>query len=183
MKTTRSEELRVALEAAQRDLTAARDAIGEAVADSNESAASEHRSEIARLERLQGELSVARTIALRRERAAADAEREAQRRVAEREANKNRKARVAAAKKVDAALATLAKAYREYLNTAPGGRPEDANRLARRSRHAIAAATFTTAPEYADAMEPHRRPPRQHWQSLAASVEGSVGEFAEAEPA
>ncbi|MCK6570166.1 hypothetical protein L6V77_03545 [Myxococcota bacterium] len=181
--TPRSEELRAALEAAQHDLSAARDAIGEAVADSNESAAAELRGEVARLERLQGELTAARSIALRREREAADAERDAQRRVAEREANKNRKVRIAAAKKVDAALAALGKAYAEYLRTAPGGRPEDANRLARRSRHAIAAATFTAAPEFADAMEPRRRPSRGHWQPLTRAVEGSVGEFAvEAEP-
>jgi hypothetical protein len=174
----RSEELRAALEAAQRDLSTAREAIGEAVADRDEAAASELRTEVARLERLQGELTAARTIALRREREAAEAEREAQRRAAEREANKNRAKRVAAAEKVDRALVQLAKVYRDYLATAPGGRPEDANRLARRSRHAIAAATFSAAPEFAEAMEPHRRPPRQHWQSLARSVEGSVGEFA-----
>jgi DNA repair exonuclease SbcCD ATPase subunit len=181
-KTLRSEELRAALEAAQRDLSTARDAIGEAIADSNEDAASELRSEVARLERLQGELNAARSIALRREREAEQAEREAQRRAAEREANKNRAKRIAAAKKVDAALATLAKAYSDYLATAPGGRPEDRNRLARRSQHAIAAATFTAAPEFAEAMEPHRRPPRMHWQPLAKSVEGTIGEFAEVEP-
>lgn len=181
--TPRSEELRVALEAAQRDLTTARDAIGEAVADRDEAAASELRAEVARLERLQGELSAARTIALRREAEAQAAEREAQRRVAEREANRARKARIAAAKKVDAALVALGKAYSDYLATAPGGRPEDRNRLARRTRHAIAAATFTAAPAFADAMEPHRRPPRQHWQSLARAVEASVVEFpVEAEP-
>jgi Ribonuclease G/E len=174
----RSEELRAALEAAQRDLSTAREAIGEAVADRDEAATSELRAEVARLERLQGELTAARTIALRREAEAQAAEREAQRRAAEREANKNRAKRVAAAEKVDRALAQLAKVYREYLSTAPGGSAADANRLARRSRHAIAAATFAAAPEYAEAMEPHRRPPRQHWQSLARSVEGSLGEFA-----
>lgn len=181
--TPRSEELRIALEAAQRDLSAARDAIGEAVADRDEAAASELRAEVARLERLQGELTAARTIALRREREAAAKEAAKRRAEEEREANKNRAKRVAAAKKVDAALSALGRAYTDYLATAPGGRPEDRNRLARRSHHAIAAATFHIAPEFASAMEPHRRPPRQHWQPLTKSVEGTIGEFAvEAEP-
>lgn len=127
-------------------------------------------------------------IAESRARQAAEAEREAQRRAAEKEANKRRKAQIAAAEKVDAALAQLAKCFKNYLATAPGGRPEDRNRLARRTRHAITAATFHAAPEFADAMEPHRRPSRGHWQPLAKSVEGTIGEFAvdpepEAEPA
>jgi len=187
-KAPRSEELRAALEGAQRDLAAARDAIGEAVADGNDSAASELRTEVARLERLQGELTAARSIALRREREAQAAEAERARKEHEKAQNKNRAKRIAAAKKVDAALAALGKAYTEYLATAPGGRPEDRNRLARRSHHAIAAATFHIAPEFADAMEPHRRPSRGHWQPLTKSVEGTIGEFAvetepEAEPA
>ena len=186
--TSRAAEIRAHLESAERDAAEARERLGLAIADADERAAKAAREDVARAERLADELRAALPIAESRARQAAEAEREAQRRIAEREANKNRAKRVAAAKKVDAALAALGKAYTEYLRTAPGGRPEDANRLARRSRHAIAAATFTAAPEFAEAMEPHRRPPRQHWQSLARSVEGSVGEFAvepepEAEPA
>jgi hypothetical protein len=30
-------------------------------------------------------------------------------------------------------------------------------------------------------MDPHRRPPRQHWHPLARAVEGTVGEFPEVE--
>lgn len=181
--TSRAAELRAALQSAEHEAAEARARLGIAVADADERAAKAAREDAARAERLADELRAALPIAESRARQAAEAEREAQRRVAEREANKNRKARVAAAKRVDEALRKLGAAYTEYLRTAPGGRPEDANRLARRSRHAIAAATFTAAPEFADAMEPHRRPPRQHWQSLARSVEGSVGEFAvEPEP-
>ena len=172
----RSEELRAALEAAQRDLSAARDAIGEAVADRDEAAASELRTEVARLERLQGELTAARSIALRREREAAEAEREAQRRVAEREANKNRKARIAAAKKVDAALAALAKVYREYLSVGRCGRPEDMSRAARRGRSALASAMHHACPEIADALEV-RRIPSMHRQSLEAA-QSFITEFA-----
>lgn len=186
--TSRAAEIRASLESAEADARHARERLGVAIADADERAAKAAREDVAQAERLADELRAALPIAESRARQAADAEREAQRRAAEREANKNRKARIAAAKKVDAALATLAKVYREYLSTAPGGRSEDANRLARRSRHAIAAATFSAAPEYAEAMEPHRRPPRQHWQPLARAVEASVGEFAvdaepEAEPA
>lgn len=182
---SRAAEIREELTRAERDAAEARDRLGIAIADADEKSAKAAREDAARAERLADELRAALPIAESRARQAAEAEREAQRRVAEREANKNRKARIAAAKRVDEALRKLGAAYTEYLRTAPGGRPEDANRLARRSRHAIAAATFTAAPEFADAMEPHRRPPRQHWQSLVRAVEGSVGEFAEpeAEPA
>lgn len=185
---TRAAEIRDELTRAERDAAEARARLGTSIADADERAAKAAREDVARAERLADELRAALPIAESRARQAAAAEAEAQRRAAEREANKNRAKRVAAAKKVDAALAALGKAYTEYLRTAPGGRPEDANRLARRSRHAIAAATFTAAPEFADAMEPHRRPPRQHWQPLARSVEGSVGAFPvepepEAEPA
>ena len=185
---SRAAEIRVSLESAEHAAADARERLGVAIVAADERAAKAAREDVARSERLADELRAALPIAESRARQAADAERDAQRRAAEREANKNRKARVAAAKRVDEALRKLGAAYTEYLRTAPGGRPEDANRLARRSRHAIAAATFTAAPEFAEAMEPHRRPPRQHWQSLARSVEGSVGEFpvepeAEAEPA
>ena len=78
---------------------------------------------------------------------------------------------------VDAALRALGKAFSNYLATAPGGRPEDRNRLARRSAHAIAAATFAASQEFAEAAELTRRPPRGHWKPLAKAVEGTIGEF------
>jgi hypothetical protein len=181
--TSRAAEIRASLESAERDAASARERLGIAIADSNDRAAKTAREDAARAERLADELRAALPIAESRAHHAAEAEREAQRRAQEREANKNRKARIAAAKKVDDALTQLGRAFSNYLATAPGGRPEDRNRLARRSRHAIAAATFAAAPEFADAMEPHRRPSRGHWQPLAKSAEGTIGEFAvEAEP-
>lgn len=180
--TSRADEIRAELTRAESDVTAARERLGIAIADADERAAKAAREDAARAERLADELRAALPIAESRARQAAEAEREAQRRAAEREANKNRKARLAAARKVDAALVALGKAYSDYLATAPGGRPEDANRLARRSRHSIAAATFHAAPEFADAMEPRRRPSRMHWQALTRAVEGTVGEFPEVEP-
>jgi len=179
---SRAAEIRASLESAERDATEARERLGIAVADADERAAKAAREDVARADRLADELRAALPIAESRARQAAEAEREAQRRVAEREANKNRKARVAAAKKVDAALAALGRAYTDYLATAPGGRPEDRNRLARRSRWAIVSAIFHGAPEIGGAIE-LRRTPQGHRQSLAKSVEGTIGEFAvEAEP-
>ncbi len=174
---SRAGELRAALSQAESDLAAARERLGTAIADGADSTAVDARAEVAQLERLHAELASALPIAERRAREAVEAEHQARRRTAEREANKNRKARIAAARKVDAALRTLGRAYDEYIATAPGGKPEDAARLARRSRHAVAAATFAAAPGFANAIEPHRRPPRMHWQALANAVEGTVGEF------
>jgi len=180
--TSRSEELRAALEAASADLSTARAALGEAVADGDAKATTEARSDVARLERLVSELEAARPIALRREREAADKQGAQRRAEQAREANKNRKARVAAARKVDAALLALGKAYADYLGTAPGGRPEDANRLARRSRSALAAATLHAAPDFAEALDV-RRVPTMHRQGLEAA-QSHITEFkVEAEPA
>jgi hypothetical protein len=174
-------ELRAALSQAEADRADARERLGIAVADDDTEAAAEAREDAARAERIADELRSALPVAERRAREAAQAEAQRQQRMREKAANTARKQRVAAAKKVDAALRTLGKAYTEYLATGTGGRPEDANRLARRSRHAIAAATFLAAPEFAAAMDPHRRPPRQHWHPLARAVEGTVGEFPEDE--
>lgn len=180
---TRSQELTDALATVERELKAARAALGLAVADDNISGAKQARAEVERLEKIETELRSAIPICRQREEAARRAAEEKAQRERERQANAARKARVAAAKKVDAALRSLGKAYTEYLATSTGGRPQDANRLARRSRHAIAAATFHAAPEFAAAMDPHRRPPRMHWHPLACAVEGTVGEFAEVEDA
>ncbi|HKX46982.1 MAG TPA: hypothetical protein VJP77_09795 [Planctomycetota bacterium] len=180
--TSRAAEIRASLESAERDARDARERLGIAIADADERAAKAAREDVAQAERLADELRAALPIAESRARQAAEAEREAQRRAAEREANKNRKARIAAAKRVDAALAALGKAYTEYLSTAPGGRSEDRNRLARRGRAAIASAMILACPELADALEV-RRIPSMHRHSLTRAVEGTIGEFAvEAEP-
>ncbi len=175
--TDRATELRTELSRAEADLAAARERLGIAVADGDKSAAANAREDAATAERLASELRSALPVAERRAREAAQAEAQRAQKAREKAANAARKARISAARRVDAALRDLGKAFEAYLATAPGGRPEDANRLARRSRHAIAAAAFYAAPEFADAIEPHRRPPRQHWQPLAQAVEGTVGEF------
>lgn len=179
-KTTRSEELRQAIQAATVELDDARTRLGSAVADSDEAQAEAARADVARLERLLSELNAARPIALRREEAARREAQEKAQREREREANKARKARVAAAAKVDKALAALGRTYREYLATAPGGRPDDAHRLSRRSRQAIAAALAHHAPELArELIEPAHRPPQMHRRPLTSAVEGAVHEFPE----
>ncbi|NUP95926.1 MAG: hypothetical protein HUU28_07160 [Planctomycetaceae bacterium] len=182
--TSRAAEIRASLQSTNADLAPARERLGVAIADGDESAAKSARAEIARLERLHTELSAALPIAERRVREAQAVEQEEQRRITEREANKNRKARVAAAKKVDAALATLAKVYREYLSVGRFGRPEDMSRAARRGRSALASAMHHACPEIADALEV-RRIPSMHRQSLEAA-QSFITEFAvepEAEPA
>ena len=179
--TSRAAEIRASLESAERDAAEARERLGVAIADADERAAKSAREDVARAERLAGELRAALPIAESRARQAAEAEREAQRRAAEREANKNRKARIAAAKKVDAALAALAKVYRDYLSVGRCGRPEDMSRAARRGRSALASAMHHACPEIADALEV-RRIPSMHRQSLEAA-QSFITEFAvEAEP-
>ncbi|MBI1382575.1 MAG: hypothetical protein GC161_15975 [Planctomycetaceae bacterium] len=174
-------ELRAALSQAEADLADARERLGVSVADGDEAQAEAARVDAASAERLAVELRSALPVAERRAREAAQAEAHRQQKVREKAANAARQQRVAAAKKVDAALRALGRAYIEYLNTEAGGRPDDRNRLVRRSRHAIAAAAFHAAPEFAAAMDPHRRPPRMHWHPLSHAVEGTVGEFAEVE--
>lgn len=173
----RAAELRAALDTTSSDLTAARTSLGEAIADGDDSAATEARSEVARLERFHGELSAALPVAERRAREAAQVEAQRQQKVREKAANAARKQRLAAAKKVDAALRSLGRAFDAYVSTEVGGAAGDAGRAARRARHAIAAATFHAAPGYADAIEPKRRPMRAHHEPLADAVEKTVTEF------
>jgi hypothetical protein len=183
-KTDRAAELRAELTRVQADLIAARKRLGISIADGDERAAKSAREDVARCERLADELRSAIPVAEARVAREAQAEAERARKASEKAANEQRAKRIAAAKRVDEALRKLGAAYTEYLATAPGGRPEDRNRLARRSRHAIAAATFTAAPEFANAMEPRYRPlSRLHWASLTSAVEKTIGEYAvEPEP-
>jgi len=177
----RAAELRSALQDTARALDAARSALGEAIADGDDARAADARESVARLERLLGEFDAALPVAERRAREAAQAEAQRQQRVREKQANAQRKARVAAAKKVDAALRALGRAYTEYQATETGGGTGDAGRLARRNRHAVSAALFHHAPELAAVIEPRRRPMREHYAPLADVVGKTVREFAEVE--
>lgn len=173
-------ELRAALSQAEADLAAARERLGVAVADDDEAQAEAARADAARAERIADELRSALPVAERRAREAAQVEAQRQQRVRERQANAARKQRVAAAKRVDKALAVLGRTYRDYIATAPGGRPDDAHRLSRRSRQAIAAALAHHAPELArELIEPAHRPPQMHRRPLASAVEGAIHEYPE----
>ncbi|MBI1382633.1 MAG: hypothetical protein GC161_16270 [Planctomycetaceae bacterium] len=178
---TRSAELTDALAAATAELTAAQSRLGEAVADDNIHAAKAARAEVERMEKVASELRAALPICRKREAEQAQAERERQRRAAEKAANKARAARVAAAKRVDKILADLGKAYRDYLRTDAGGDGTSANLLARRQRHAASAALFHHAPELALVIEPRRRPMRAHYEPLADSVGKTVRSYPEDE--
>ncbi len=180
MNTTKTQdraaELREELTRAQADLADARERLGVAIADADSAAAKSARADVARAERLADELRSAIPVAAARARKAAEAEAQRAQKAREKAANEARRARVAAARNVDAALFALGKAYRDYLNTAPGGRPEDRNRLARRGRAAIASAMIHACPEVADALEV-RRIPSMHRQSLEAA-QSCITEFA-----
>lgn len=173
--TDRAAELREELTRAESDCAAARRALGEAIADADSARAKSARSEVARCERLADELRSAIPVAEARAAKAAQAEAQRARKASEKAANEARRARVAAARNVDAALFALGQAYRDYLNTAPGGRPEDRNRLARRGRTAVASAMIHACPELADALEV-RRIPSMHRQSLEAA-QSCITEF------
>lgn len=176
-KPSRSEELTQALATVEAELACSSSSLGEAVADDDAEAAQAARTDVERLEKTADELRAAIPICRQREAVQRQAEAEKARRATEREANKNRKQRLAAAKKVDAALRSLGRAFSDYLAIAPGGTADDANRLARRSRQAIAAATFHAAPDFANAIEPRRRPMKGHHQPLADAVDGTVRSF------
>lgn len=175
-KTDRAAELRTALSQSELDLASARERLGVAIADGDSKAAANAREDVSRAERVASELRSALPIAERRAREAQAAEAERQQKAREKAANVARKARIVAAKRVDAALLSLGKAYQDYLATATGGTPEDASRAARRSRSAIAAATLAHAPEFAIALDV-RRVPAMHRQSLEAAQ--SITEFPE----
>lgn len=186
--TSRAAELRDELTRAQSDLADARERLGVAIADGNDSAAKSARAEVARCERLADELRSAIPVADARAAKAAQAEAQRAQAAREKAANEDRRRRISAARAVDAALLSLGKAYATYCSTASGGRPEDANRLARRHRSALASAMHNSCPALADALEV-RRIPSMHRQSLEAA-QSCITEFtvepeaeAEAEPA
>lgn len=172
----RATELRTTLTTAEADLAEARSALGNAIADDDAAATATARSEVARLEKLVGELRSALPVAEQRVRDAADREADRQRREQKRALNKARKARLAAARKVDKALAALGRAYDEYAALPTGGTQANAQRVARRSKWSLAAAIFRAAPSLASRLGVERMP-RHHWRSLADSEGSLISEF------
>lgn len=172
----RAAELRATLSTAEADLAAARASLGAAVADDDSAAASAARSEVARLEQLRVELSAALPVAEQRLHDAASRETERQRREQVRALNKARKARIEAARRVDAALLALGKAYDTYASLPTGGTEANAQRVARRARFSLAAAIFRAAPGLAARLGIERLP-RHHWRPLADSEASLVDEF------
>ena len=174
----RAAEVRAALQAAGAGLEAARERLGTAVADGDEGGARHARAEIARLADRIAELTAALPVAERRSRAAAERE-EARRRAEEaRAANAQRAKRIAAARKVDAALTSLGKAFAEYAATPTGGRVEDRAILGRRSKNCLLAAVLHAAPTFATAAD-MSRVPMAHRRSLEDSEAGILPEFDE----
>ena len=172
----RAAELRATLSTAEADLATARTSLGNAIADGDESAATSARAEVARLEQLVGELRSALPVAEQRARDAADRETERQRLDQEKGLNKARKARIAAAGKVDKALASLGRAYDEYAALPTGGTTENAQRVTRRAKWSICSAIFRHAPILAQRLG-IERVPRHHWCPLADAEGRLISEF------
>lgn len=172
----RAAELRATLSTAEADLADARSALGSAIADGDESATTSARAEVARLEQLRAELSAALPVA--EQRARDDADREAERAKAdqERALNAARKKRIAAARKVDKALAVLGRAYDEYAALPTGGTEANANRVTRRAKWSLAAAIFRAAPTLAARLGIERIP-QHHWAPLADAEGSLISEF------
>ena len=140
--TDRAAQIRAALQTAEADLAEARSVLGSAIADGDEGAAASARREVSRTEQLTAELRAALPVAERRARDAADREAASRRAEQAHDANVQRAKRIAAARTVDKALASLGKAFDAYLDTAPGGTAEARVVLHRRSGIALRAAIF-----------------------------------------
>jgi len=175
----RATEIRAALESAEADLAEARATLGTAVADDDTEAATPAREEVERLERLSSELHAALPIAEQRAREAA--EREAKQRQAEanKAANATRKKRIAAAKKVDAAMQALGRAFESYTTTDTGGTSEDRTILARRAGAALRSAMAHHALPVARALGVEAMPRTAHRRPLAEAEAVVIREFPE----
>lgn len=174
----RAEQIRAALQTAEADLAEARTALGNAVADSDDSTAATARKEVARCEQLASELRAALPVAERRVREAADREEADRIREQHKAANAARAKRVAAARAVDKALAALGKAYDAYAALPTGGTTEQRFLLARRANAALRSATHHAAPALADALGVGRIGP-MHRRDLADQEANLIGELDE----
>jgi len=175
----RAAELNAALQSAEADLAEARSALGTAVADDDTEAASDARAEVVRLEQLRAELSAALPIADQRTREAAEHEAKQRQSEANKAANATRKRRVAAARKVDAAMRALGRAFGEYTATDTGGTTEDRLVLARRARAALQAAMAHHALPVARALGVEAMPRTAHRRPLAEAEANLIRELPE----
>lgn len=173
----RADEIRAALQTAEADLAAARSSLGAAIADDNSQAAQAARDEVARRDKLGAELQAALPIADQRTRAAADRAAEERQREQERIANINRKKRIAAAAKVDKALAALGRAYDEYVASPSGGTSENSLLLARRAKATLGLAMAHHALPVARALGVQAVPRVHHRRPLAESEATVIREF------
>jgi hypothetical protein len=150
--TDRAAEIRATLHTAEADLAEVRSTLGNAVADGDDSSTASARKEVARLEQLTSELRAALPVAERRAQDAADREASRLRAEQSRAANAQRAKRIAAARTVDKALASLGKAFDAYLDTAPGATPEARVLLHRRSGIALRSTVLFHAPSFGSAL-------------------------------
>jgi len=176
--SSRTDELRAALSQAEADLADARERLGIAVADADDSATSVARTESERLERLVGELRSALPIAECRDREARNAEAQRQQRAREKAQNKARKARIAQARRVDKLMSELGREYDKLLSLETGGTGADTGRVARRTRYSARGALAHFAGSLSRVLEVPVIP-KMHRKPLADSESVLIREFDE----
>ena len=146
-------ELRAAVGKAEARLEAAQTELGDAIADGDERLATKARAAVTKHTAALGELQVALPAAERRATEADARAAEARRAKEAVQANEARLRRLAAAREVDAAWRSLARAFEALDSTEIGGTREDRMRVGRRSHHAHQAAAYLWAPELADRLD------------------------------
>lgn len=148
----RLDELTEALELARDAHGRALSSLGVAIADGDENRASTLRAEIAELDSRERELGAAIPVGQQRLEAATEKARKAQEQEEARVANAQRGRRLEAARKLDAAFRSLARAYEAHATCEPGGLPSERRSLAgRRDRH-LRTALYHWAPDLAQAL-------------------------------
>lgn len=177
---TRSQELTEAIAAATAELEQAQEALGSAVADGDEAGAASARADVARLRPLLGELEAARPIAARREAEARRVAQEKAQRAAEKQANSQRKERLAQAKRVDKLMSDLGREYDKLLALDTGGTDGNAAHVIRRTRYSARGAFALHAPTLSRVLEVPVIP-AMHRRPLAESERGLIREFPEVE--
>lgn len=174
-KTLSTEQLTERLQAAQHDLADAQSRLGQAVTAGADQQGI--REEIADLKSTLLGVTHALSIAEDSERAEAEELAAARAADSRRDQNAKREARLAAAQRVDDALAELGAAYRDLTATPTGGAPADARRVVQRMDQNLKCAIHNGAPELADALALGRPRTRASIRPLKDSEAITIGEL------
>lgn len=148
----RLDELTEALELARDAHGRALSSLGVAIADSDGTRASTLRAEIAELDSRERELGAAVPVARERLEVATEKARKAQEQEEAQAANAQRGKRLEAARKLDAAFRSLARAYEAHAACEPGGTPRDRRAIQARGQRHLRTALYHWAPGLAEAL-------------------------------